>query len=332
MKNKVFFSKPLSDINEIKSNFFKDNNKLYKQAISWNKIYSRQKKRKKCINCNKNLPSYDFRSHYVKYKLCNFCGHLNGIYQETDKFYQMMYVSNKGNKFSKFYTYEFNSRVKKIYHPKLNFINKVIPSVKSILDIGCGAGHFLKACEEQGLKAIGYDVNKTSINYGSKLLKKNKIYLFDKNDLFKKIETSTSQIITMFGVVEHLQKPNKVFEAFNKSKSKYLVISVPTFSLTVLLEHVFKNVYPRQLGGVHTHLYSDKSLKFIFKKYNLKTVGEWWFGTDIMDLRRSILSSAPKNKKFSKIVNEYFHEITDSLQNAIDVKKLSSEAHLIVKK
>ena len=49
MKNKVFFSKPLSDINEIKSNFFKDNNKLYKQAISWNKIYSRQKKRKKNV-------------------------------------------------------------------------------------------------------------------------------------------------------------------------------------------------------------------------------------------------------------------------------------------
>ena len=131
------------------------------------------------------MPSYDFRSHYVKYKLCNFCGHLNGLYQETDKFYQMMYVSNKGNKFSKFYTYEFNSRVKKIYHPKLNFINKVIPSVKSILDIGCGVG-FLKACEEQGLKAIGYDVNKTSINYGSKLLKKIK-YTFLTRMTYSKI-------------------------------------------------------------------------------------------------------------------------------------------------
>ena len=332
MAKKTFFSKPLKDISNIKSNFFEDNDKLLKQALTWNKIYSKQKKRIKCINCHSKLNSFDFISHKVKYVFCKKCNHFNGFNQETDRFYKLMYIDKKGGKFSKFYTSDFKSRVKKINQPKLSFVKKIVPKIHSLLDLGCGAGHFIKACEEKSIKAKGYDVNETSINYGKKLLKKNKIFHFNQEDIFKKIKESNETVITMFGVIEHLQKPYKVFESFNDSKAKYLVISVPTFSLTVLMEHVFKNIYPRQLGGVHTHLYTDQSLNYIFKKFRLKIVGEWWFGTDLMDFKRSLISSDQKNRKFTKIVNNYFQDITDEMQNSIDKKKLSSEAHIILKK
>jgi SAM-dependent methyltransferase len=243
-----------------------------------------------------------------------------------------MYINKKGGKFSKFYTSDYKARIKKIYHPKLTFVKNIIPKIHSLLDLGCGAGHFVKACEEKSIKATGYDVNKTSIDYGKKLLTKNKIFSFNQEDIFLKIKNSKDTVITMFGVIEHLQKPYKIFSSFNESKAKYLVISVPTFSLTVLMEHVFQNVYPRQLGGVHTHLYTNQSLNYIFNKFKLRIVGEWWFGTDLMDFKRSIISSDQKNKKFSKIVNNYFKDITDEMQNSIDKKKISSEAHIILKK
>jgi len=332
MSKKIFFSKPLEDINDIKSNFFKDNNKLLKQALMWNKIYSRQKKRTKCINCHSKLHSFDFVSHNVKYVFCKKCNHFNGFNEETDHFYKLMYINKKGGKFSKFYTSDYKARIKKIYHPKLTFVKNIIPKIHSLLDLGCGAGHFVKACEEKSIKATGYDVNKTSIDYGKKLLTKNKIFSFNQEDIFLKIKNSKDTVITMFGVIEHLQKPYKIFSSFNESKAKYLVISVPTFSLTVLMEHVFQNVYPRQLGGVHTHLYTNQSLNYIFNKFKLRIVGEWWFGTDLMDFKRSIISSDQKNKKFSKIVNNYFKDITDEMQNSIDKKKISSEAHIILKK
>ena len=332
MSKKVFFSKPLKDISKIKSNFFKDNDKLLKQALSWNKIYSKQKKRVNCINCGSKLKSFDFKSHLAKYVFCKKCNHFNGFNLETDNFYKAMYINKKGEKFSKFYTYDYRNRVKNIYHPKLRFVRKVIPKIGSILDLGCGVGHFIKACEEKFINSIGYDVNKTSIKYGQKLLKKNKIFHFKQEDIFEKIKNSKENVITMFGVIEHLKNPNKVFENFNLSNSKFLVLSVPTFSLTVLLEHIFKNIYPRQLGGVHTHLYTYKSLNYIFKKYNLKIAGEWWFGTDLMDFQRSLVGGDLKNQKFIKIVNDYFKNISDEMQNSIDKKKLSSEAHIILKK
>ena len=64
------------------------------------------------------------------------------------------------------------------------------------------------------------------------------------------------------------------------------------FSLTALLENVFKGVYPRHLSGDHTHLYTKKSLEYLAKKNKLKIIGEWWFGADIPDLFRSLLISS----------------------------------------
>ena len=43
---------------------------------------------------------------------------------------------------------------------------------------------------------------------------------------------------------------------------------MPLFSLSVLIENIFQKIYPRQLGGPHTNLYSKESLEFIAKKYN----------------------------------------------------------------
>ena len=42
----------------------------------------------------------------------------------------------------------------------------------TVLDIGCGAGHFVKSCELYNIKAEGVDPNKTLVNFGKKYLKK----------------------------------------------------------------------------------------------------------------------------------------------------------------
>ena len=52
---------------------------------------------------------------------------------------------------------------------------------------------------------------------------------------------------------------------------------------------------------MHNNLYSEKSLNFITKKYKLKIIGEWWFGTDIMDLMRTVITNS---KNFNKELYE----------------------------
>ena len=151
------------------------------------------------------------------------------------------------------------------------------------------------------IKAEGYDVNPSMVKLGSKMLKKNKINHFKIDEIYEMVLNCDKDILTLIGVIEHLEFPNLIFKNFKKSKAKYMFIAVPTVSLSVFLENSFQNTFPRVLGGVHNNLYSEKSLNFITKKYKLKIIGEWWFGTDIMDLMRTVITNS---KNFNKELYE----------------------------
>ena len=86
------------------------------------------------------------------------------------------------------------------------------------------------------------------------------------------------------------------------------------------------------MAATHPHLYTYQSIKYILKIYNLKICSEWWFGSDMIDLNRSLLVSFDKNKSssFSKKFKESFSNQIDELQNILDRKKLASEVHLII--
>ena len=334
IKKQIFYSKSFKDIIDIKKDFLNSNRKLLKQAEVWNKFYSKQPKRVTCKTCEAKLPEKIFRSHSADYTICTKCGHLNGLNLDTKTFNKHLYKDSKGIKFSKFYINNFKNRVKNIYHPKLKFLQKIIGKNLDILELGSGAGYFLKACEEKKVNAIGYDVNLSMVEFGKKMLKKNKIFQFEIDEIYNQVLLCKKETIVILGVIEHLENPNLIFKNFRKSEAKHLFFSVPTMSLSTILEHSFKMFYPRVLGGVHNHLYSEKSLNFIIDRNKLKIIGEWWFGTDIMDLMRAIIIySNPYNKKnFMINLNKYFIQIMDELQSVLDKKKLCGDVHMVLSK
>lgn len=331
---KIFFSKKATDILKLKKNFISSNFNLIQQARAWNKFYSKQPRRKICKNCEKKLDKAIFSSHLANYTICTFCGHFNGLNKDTKKFNQYLYKDNEGKKFSKFYIKDYRTRVKNIYVPKLKFLKKVLKGKKEVLEVGSGAGHFLKACEDNGVKAKGFDVNLSMVKLGKKMLKKNEIDHFGINDIYKCVLDCKKEVLVILGAIEHLENPNLIFKNFKKSKAKYMFISVPLISLSVFLEHSFQNFYPRVMGGVHNHLYSEQSLRYIIKKNRLNVIGEWWFGTDVMDLMRAILAySTPKDKiKYQKNFEKYFMSVIDDLQNVLDKKKICGDVHMIISK
>jgi polyphosphate kinase len=70
------------------------------------------------------------------------------------------------------------------------------------------------------------------------------------------------------------------------------------------------------------------------KKYKFKIISEWWFGTDIVDLFRNFSIEIYKKKIEHDeyfLFNKMFSKILDNMQLEIDKKKLSSEAHIILK-
>ena len=107
------------------------------------------------------------------------------------------------------------------------------------------------------------------------------------------------------------------------------------FSLTEILEIIFQNVFPRQLSGAHTHLFTEKSILKLNNLLGTKLVGEWRFGTDIMDLYRNIfvnLKSKKSSNKVFKYLNENFRKNIDEFQSILDINHSCSEIHVIVKK
>ena len=221
------------------------------------------------------------------------CGHLNGEKLENEIFFEKLYSKGTGQKnIEKNYKKSFDQKVEKIYLSKAKFLKEVIKNKISVLDIGAGGGHFLKALELLKISGKGYEPNKFLSKLGQSKLSKN----FLLNESFKKvkdkiIKENKANVLSMIGVLEHVDNPIDFINCFRKSNMKFLYISVPLFSVNSIFENSFKQVYPRHLSGGHTHLYTKKSLFFLAKKFKLKIIGEWWFGTD-RRLNRSLLVSS----------------------------------------
>jgi hypothetical protein len=335
MKKIIKFSKPYSDnMFKIKKDFYLNNEKNLKSILKINKIYKNQKKRYKCQNCNKKIRNIDFKSFGVEYLICRRCFHLNGKYQNSYKFAYELYKGENSKIYSLNYINDFHYRVENIYRPKLKFLKQVIKKKFTITDIGSGAGHFLKACEIEKIKSVGFETSNHLVKIAKKFIKENQI----KNISFKKIneiiENNDSDCVTLIGVLEHLIDPSQIIKSFKKSKSKYLFLSVPLFSFSSFLENANPNIFPRQLGGGHTHLYTNKSLNYLFKTNKLKIIGEWWFGTDFADLHRTLINnfSNQNSKIFSNNFQIFFSNYINEFQNILDRNKICSEVHMVVKK
>lgn len=110
---------------------------------------------------------------------------------------------------------------------------------------------------------------------------------------------------------------------------------MPLFSFSAILENSFKSIYPRHLGGAHTHLYTEKSISYILKKYKLKKRAAWWFGQDMLDLSRSLKINSNINYKdiyLKNFMKKYLDKNLNEIQYIFDRKKICSEVHMIVEK
>ena len=208
-------------------------------------------------------------------------------------------------------------------------------TIFDITDLGAGAGHFSAAAEKAGIKIQGYEVSEAMVREGNRHLKEFALQQIELDDAYTVAANASTTVLALIGVLEHLTNPAALIDAFNGSEADYLYINVPLFSLNAFIENVFPDVMPRQLSGGHTHLYTEKSLEWLAKEKNLVEVGSWWFGTDAMDLYRSMLVTLQKNSVSEKAIGIFkstFQGLIDELQQQLDVTRNCSEVHIIFKK
>lgn len=326
-----------------------ENDALKYQNMKYIDVYRQQAKRSNCKICGHLFKDDSYLvSNDIKYFICKGCGHLNGEYEDTNEFCNYLYNSAQGGgDYSQFLNQktidDFNERTDKIFVPKVSFLletlaeQKLVPQQLKYSDIGTGTGCFVNALHRCGLKNIeGYDVEGPQMSIARKILGQDKIKGHSVEDIYTIVQKLDCDVVSMIGVLEHFQKPHAVLsEICNNENIKYILISVPLFSLSVLFQICFPKSFERHLDGSHTHLFTDTSLDFLMSKYNLECVSEWWFGLDISDLFRNIFVTLDKTNQPYELKQKYvdwFLPLIDDLQFAIDRKKLSSEVHMVLKK
>jgi len=190
--------------------------------------------------------------------------------EDLSKYYESKnYISHTDSNKSlidKIYQVVKNYTIKK----KVNLINTFKTDEKSILDIGCGTGDFLSACENSGWSVSGIEPNKKAKSIALKKIElvnieddiedllgnQNNIYQFD--------------VITMWHVLEHVPNLSEYILSLKKllKPNGTLIIAVPNYkSYDAQYYGKFWAAYdvPRHLWH-----FSQKSIQLLFLKYDFQ--------------------------------------------------------------
>ena len=331
-----------------KQSFFQENTKHINKQQKISNIYTSQPIRKNCKNCGKTLSdNIDFIKDDINYKICITCTQLNGAFDDSDIFCETVYANDDGKNYAENYDANslenFNYRVSSIYMPKAEFLftslknNYEKPNELKYLDFGSGTGYFACALHNIGLGNVkGSEVSKSQVDLGNKMIGKELLSVHKIEDTNKVLTETDANVVSMIGVLEHLQEPREALKCIvDNTNIEYVYLSVPLFSLSVYIEMLSNDIYHRQLHGGHTHLYTEESLNYLVNEFNFSIVSEWWFGTDMIDLYRNIFVNLENNNVSNTIKEHYTKMMTsiiDSMQLEIDKKHYSSEVHMLLKK
>ncbi len=185
---------------------------------------------------------FEFREKQVELSKCGSCGTISVNPLPPDKELSGYYRGN--------------------YYEKPGFIFGIIQGLRKVffsgitpekvLDIGCGAGTFLKTMKNLGWECSGIEVSESSKKFTRKL--KSQGIDVKYGDLLKAgYKKNSFGLITFWHVVEHLKKPGLYLERANEllKKGGLLFIAVPnidSFSFRLWKSNWFHLDVPRHLN------------------------------------------------------------------------------------
>jgi hypothetical protein len=343
----IQFGKPSGPMLRHKQDFLTNNRALAARADELAALYASQPPRTKCMNCDGDLGPPEFTKRTIGYAVCDRCGQLNGVHQDTDAFCQAVYADQGGKQYAQAYGAPdrdaFQQRMHDIYVPKAEFLfgalkaEGIAPEGESYADLGAGSGYFVGALMASGAQSVtGYEVSEAQVALADKMLGAGHMSRHGLNETGSAAAEIGSGVVSMIGVLEHLQQPRAVLAALAGNKTVHTVyLSLPLFSPAVYFELIFPDIFPRHLSGGHTHLYTDHSIDWMCREYGFKRSSEWWFGADAADLFRSIrikLENSDDTAGAAGRWTEWMEPMIDGLQRVIDERQLASEVHLVLRK
>lgn len=335
------FGKSVHDILGSKQSFFLQNRQKLEKAERDAAVYGAQPPRLNCKICSHRLPNEPaFIKLGIGYSYCEACGHLNGIHEDTGAFCEYLYVREDGTEYAQNYVTatpeSMLERVEKIYRPKADFALTHIPVAPKdieIVDFGCGAGYLLEAFRTRGVARLrGHEPSQALQDQADMMLGPGVVRQSQLESIIDVVAAERGTLACMVGFIEHVQDPVGLLDALKAAGGfEYLLITFPLASPSVAIEAVFPQIFPRHLSGGHTHLFTRDSIGRLEERIGLERKAEWWFGTDVFDLFRSVAVSL-ESMGAATLVEEWTRSmlpVVDEMQLALDRHKDSSQVHML---
>lgn len=207
-------------------------------------------------------------NHYSKCIECDFV--FQDVYEKYDysKEYWMDAIDPDGIK--RDLTRERNFKVNNWYGGIIDYVNG-LPNGK-ILDIGCGLGFLLSALDGHWEK-VGFDVTDDCFKFIKKRFPEISLFSGTMDAIFDKYNEKSFDVVILYHVIEHIDKPVQFFDKTIKLLSKKGLLIVGTPNISSFCAKWFKGNY-RLLGNGHLCMFTPTHLKKLFGRNNLEIVKE----------------------------------------------------------
>ncbi len=127
---------------------------------------------------------------------------------------------------------------------RLRKLRRLLPRARTLLDVGCGPGFFVKEASESGLQACGLEVSEYATGYGRERLGVEVLHgALDQAHLNR--IGGPFDLITLWDVIEHLPRPDESLGLLAGKLSADGVLSLSTGDIGSLVA---------RLSGRHWHL------------------------------------------------------------------------------
>lgn len=150
----------------------------------------------------------------------------------------------------------------------IDFLIKNFPEKKSVYDIGCGSGYFLKLCKDSGFdKFGGIDPLEKAKTYATEVLSLENITYGDYCSLDNL--NVKYDVVAMWELLDHVVLPNELLKIACKmlNPNGIIIISVRNgFSLAARVLREKCNMF---LGYAHTNFWNVESFNLVCKEHNL---------------------------------------------------------------
>jgi 2-polyprenyl-3-methyl-5-hydroxy-6-metoxy-1,4-benzoquinol methylase len=299
-----------------------------------NKVYEHLVTRIKCPICEAEDASWVFEKEGFDFVKCRQCGLLYVNSQLKAEVAESFYKKSKTAEYwikvqqgSK----EQDWNAKNKYLPALKQLRRIKPVGGRLLDIGCSIGQFMKISAEFGWKAEGVELNRDAAEFARRECG---LKVYDKPLEELGLENESYDLITLWGVLEHLSDPVLMLKnVHNLLKSDgLLLLFVPNgHSLLVRLTRYYNSTVS---GRAHLWYFTPRTIGQILKKNGFEKEREFSVLPQIHEIIH-FLQYNTLYKEPETICDEEFvlnDEEKSLLEDYINRKKLGYKLITIAKK